>query len=200
MYDFKSENGKIYGPYEEGQILELVNSARMDGNSLVRKNPDGEWTPLNQIEELSHICRQASETSIPTQTSIPIDQPPFQSAAINKQQEKPGKAQAIAIMTLVGGIMSIFTCIGLALGTMFLWITWVYSLVLGIMAIIKAAKMLSPDPYEGYTSAKTIAIMQIVSIVSCDIINMTMGILSLVFLSDPEVIDWIETKRKKENN
>ena len=55
-------------------------------------------------------------------------------------------------------------------------------------------------PYEGYTSAKTIAIMQIVSIVSCDIINMTMGILSLVFLSDPEVIDWIETKRKKENN
>ena len=37
MYEFKSEDGKIYGPYEEEQILELVNSARMDGNSLVRK-------------------------------------------------------------------------------------------------------------------------------------------------------------------
>ena len=196
MYDFKSQDGKIYGPYEEGQILELVNSARMDGNSLVRKNPDGEWTPLNQIEELSHICREASETISQTQTSIPINQRKFQSVAINKQQEKPGKAQAIAIMTLVGGIMSIFTCIGLALGTMFLWITWVYSLVLGIMAIIKATKMLSSDPYEGYSSVKTIAIMQIVSIVSCDIINMTLGILSLVFLSDPEVIDWIENKRK----
>ena len=37
MYEFKSEDGKIYGPYEEEQILELVNCARMDGNSLVRK-------------------------------------------------------------------------------------------------------------------------------------------------------------------
>ena len=196
MYEFKSEDGKIYGPYEEEQILELVNCARMDGNSLVRKITNEEWTPLNQIEELSHICRQASEKNSPPKTCNTLNQPSLQSKAINKQQEKPGKAKAIAIMTLVGGIMSLFTCIGLALGTMLLWITWVYSLVLGIMAIIKATKMLSSDPYEGYTSAKTIAIMQIVSIVSCDIINMTLGILSLVFLSDSEVIDWIENKVK----
>ena len=65
MYEFKSEDGKIYGPYEEEQILELVNCASMDGNSLVRKKTNEEWTPLNQIEELSHICRQASEKNSP---------------------------------------------------------------------------------------------------------------------------------------
>ena len=54
MYEFKSEDGKIYGPYEEEQILELVNCARMDGNSLVRKKTNEEWTSLTQIEELSH--------------------------------------------------------------------------------------------------------------------------------------------------
>jgi hypothetical protein len=90
-------------------------------------------------------------------------------------------------MTLVGGIMALLTCLGLAMGTMFLYIPWVYSLVLGIMAIIKGSQMLGSNPARAFTSAKTIAIMQIVNIINCDVVNLTLGIVTLVFLNDPEV-------------
>ena len=92
MYELKAEDGKVYGPVDEGNILEWAKSGRIDGNSLVRKTPDGEWLPLNQIEELSYICRQAAESPVP---STPPRTAPGGHPAI------PGKIQAISIMTLV---------------------------------------------------------------------------------------------------
>ena len=55
MYELKADDGNVYGPVDEGNILEWAKGGRIDGNSLVRKTPDGEWLPLNQIEELSYI-------------------------------------------------------------------------------------------------------------------------------------------------
>ena len=67
MYEYKAPGGEVYGPYEEGQLLEFVKGGRMDGNSLVRKHEEEEeWTPLNQMEELSYICREAAATVTPT--------------------------------------------------------------------------------------------------------------------------------------
>ncbi len=66
MYELKAEDGNVYGPVDEGNILEWAKGGRIDGNSLVRKTPDGEWLPLNQIEELSYICRQAAESPVPS--------------------------------------------------------------------------------------------------------------------------------------
>ncbi|GIT38508.1 MAG: hypothetical protein Ct9H300mP7_4290 [Verrucomicrobiota bacterium] len=40
-----------------------------DPELLVRKTPDGEWLPLNQIEELSYICRQAAESPVPNHST-----------------------------------------------------------------------------------------------------------------------------------
>jgi len=47
---------------------------------------------------------------------------------------KPGKVQAIAIMQLCGGIYAVLQGIGVAFGTLFLYVPWIYSLVLGVMA------------------------------------------------------------------
>ena len=105
--------------------------------------------------------------------------------------EKPGKVQAIAIMTLVGGILAVVlgaslllglatTCIGL------LWPGPYFSIVLGIMAIVKGSKLLGREDYLE-TAPRTIAIMQIINVINCDTINVVLGILTLVFLSDPEV-------------
>ena len=196
MYYFKAndKNETEYGPLDADQIREWVREKRMDGHSLVRKSPYEEWRPLNQIEELSYICREAPESPVP---STPLTRPavvPVAVVAPAGQPIKPGKLQAVAIMTLVGGILALLTCFGIALGTMFIYIPWIYSLVLGIMAIIKGSQMLGSNPAPAFASAKTIAIMQIVNIINCDMVNLTLGIITLVFLNDPEVRDHLRFK------
>ena len=184
MYELKAADGNVYGPVDEGDILEWAKGGRIDGNSLVRKTPDGEWLPLNKIEELGYICRQAAESPVP---STPPKVAPFAAASPGGQPIKPGKIQAISVMTLVGGILAILTCLGIGLATVGFWIPWIYSLVLGIMATIKGSQMLGSNPAPAFASARTIAIMQIVNIINCDVVNLTLGIISLVFLNDPEV-------------
>ena len=57
MYEYKASDGEIYGPYEEGQLLEFVNGGRMNGNSLVRRHgEEEEWTPLGHVDDLKYIC------------------------------------------------------------------------------------------------------------------------------------------------
>ena len=196
MYYFKAndKDETKYGPLDAEQIREWVREKRMDDHSLVRKSPYEEWRPLNLIEELSYICREAAESPVP---STPLTIPavvPAAAVAPAGQPIKPGKLQAVAIMTLAGGILAILTCFGIGLGTAGFWIPWIYSLVLGIMAIIKGSQMLGSNPAPAFASAKTIAIMQIVNIINCDMVNLTLGIITLVFLNDPEVRDHLRSK------
>ena len=196
MYYFKAndKDETKYGPLDAEQIREWVREKRMDDHSLVRKSPYEEWRPLNLIEELSYICREAAESPVP---STPLTRPaviPVAAVAPAGQPIKPGKLQAVAIMTLVGGILALLTCFGIALGTMFIYIPWIYSLVLGIMAIIKGSQMLGSNPAPAFASARTIAIMQIVNIINCDMVNLTLGIITLVFLNDPEVREHLRSQ------
>jgi hypothetical protein len=99
---------------------------------------------------------------------------------------KPGKVQAIAIMTLVGGILALVYGVILLLSTLFLWPPAYYGIVLGIMATIKGSKLIGQQGHL-QTAPKAIAIMQIVNILNCDVPNVVMGILTLIFLNEPEV-------------
>jgi len=108
---------------------------------------------------------------------------------------KPGYVQAIAIMCLVDGILSI---LGGVIGAVVLvcgLITIccvpiaIYSIVLGILEIIYATQVL-PDPIRAARPANYVAIMQIVNIINCDVISVTVGIVSLVFYSDPKVKEY----------
>jgi predicted Zn finger-like uncharacterized protein len=105
--------------------------------------------------------------------------------------EKPGKVQAIAIMTLVGGIHACLVgLVGLVWGAVtcvcLLWPGTYYSIVLGILAIIKGSQLLGTEAHR-QAPPKGIAIMQIVNIINGDVPNCVMGILSLVFLSERPV-------------
>ena len=196
MYYFKAndKDETKYGPLDAEQIREWVREKRMDDHSLVRKSPYEEWRPLNQIEELSYICREAAESPVP---STPLTRPavvPVAAVAPAGQPIKPGKLQAVAIMTLVGGILALLTCFGMALGTMFIYIPWIYSLVLGVMAIMKGSQMVGSNPAPAFASARTIAIMQIVNIINCDMVNLTLGIITLIFLNDPEVREHLRSQ------
>ena len=97
-------------------------------------------------------------------------------------------------MTLVGGIVAILNCLWVGLASVGIWIPWIYSLILGIMATIKGSQMLGSNPAPAFASAKTIAIMQIVNIINCDVPNLVMGIINLVFLNDREVKDYLHSQ------
>jgi len=195
----------VYGPYEEGQLLDFVKGGRMDGNSLVRKHEEEEeWTPLNQVEELSYICHEAAAAVTPASTAA-IHTQVVQAVTADGEMEKPGKITGIAVNTLVGGILALLLGLGgiggyflFVLGTIGMGLCFfpiillpIYSLVLGIMALIKGIQMLGSNPIPAFETAKTTSIMQIVNIICGDGLNCTMGIVNLVLLNDPDVKAWI---------
>lgn len=117
--------------------------------------------------------------------------------------QRPGKVQAVAIMTLVGGILATVNAVvmlmimliyggigGLATGGIgficCLYPPPYYGVVLGIMGIIKGAALLGQQGHM-QTAPKGIAIMQIINIINFDVPNCVMGIITLVFMGDPEV-------------
>lgn len=112
---------------------------------------------------------------------------------------KPGKVQAVAVMMLVGGILAILHGLGYllyvglvgiaSLGFGFLCCLWpgpYYTLTLGVMATIKGSQLLGRDAHL-QTPPQTVAVMQVVNIINLDLPNCVMGIISLIFLGDPEV-------------
>lgn len=113
---------------------------------------------------------------------------------------KPGKVEAIAIMTLVNGIFNILgglgVTVGVVLGTLGIGLLCApltfAPAVLGIFEIIYASKLMSSNPVPPIQPAKTIAILEICCIIAGMVISMVVGILALVFYNDPEVKGYFE--------
>jgi predicted Zn finger-like uncharacterized protein len=106
-----------------------------------------------------------------------------------RRPPKPGKVQAISVMTLVGGILATLLGVGMTLGgfpVCCLWPGTYFSLVMGIMAIVKGAELLGENAHRSRPPSG-LAIMQIINVINGDFVNLTLGILTLVFLSEPEV-------------
>lgn len=61
-----------------------------------------------------------------------------------------------------------------------------YTLALGILEIVYAAKLLG-TPRIGLKPAKYLSVMEVVNIVFANPLSLVVGILSLVFYSDPDV-------------
>ena len=102
---------------------------------------------------------------------------------------KPGMVTAIAIMTLVNGILNIMYGLGvtaaIVLGTLGIGLLCapitVLPTVLGIFEILYATKILS-DPIQRVQPNQTIAILEICAIIAGDVISAVVGILSLNLL------------------
>jgi hypothetical protein len=133
----------------------------------------------------------SAENSFPAPVEPAYPPPPPGSQPIRK----PGKVQAIAIMTLVSGVLN---CLwGLSAGVSilaanFFGCYWApYAITLGVLEIIYAAKLLGSNPTR-LQPAKYLAIMQIINITTLNFYQLfvgdvVVGILALVFYSDPEV-------------
>lgn len=104
-----------------------------------------------------------------------------------KKAEPPGKATAVAVMTLVGGILAVlFSLAKMPFCFFLIWPGTYFGLVSGILCIVKGAQLLGPDGrFSGPPTAT--AILQIINLVNLDLINGTLGILNLVFVHDEEL-------------
>lgn len=110
-------------------------------------------------------------------------------------EQKPGLVTAIALMTLVSGIINLFwgfvasaTALGTIVGVVCLPIT-ILPTILGIFEIIYAAKLLSaqPQPVQPSTS---IAVLEILTFLMGNVFSMVAGILALIFYNDVTVKDY----------
>jgi len=108
--------------------------------------------------------------------------------------QKPGMVQAIAIMTLINGILNILA--GLSVTTAVVLGTLGFGLlcapvtilpsILGIFEVIYAANLLA-NPPKALQPSQTIAILEIACIIVGNVISLVVGILALVFYNDEEV-------------
>jgi hypothetical protein len=114
-------------------------------------------------------------------------------------EKPPGKVQAIAIMTLINGILNVIfgfvftiSVIGATAGIGLLCspVTILPS-VLGVFEIIGGAKLMGNPPRK--FNVKTIAILEICTIITANVTSLVIGILNLVFYNDPETQAYIES-------
>lgn len=107
-------------------------------------------------------------------------------------EQKPGLLTAIAVMTLVSGIINLFwgfvasvSVISTIIGVVCLPIA-ILPTILGVFEIVYAAKLLStqPQPVQPSTS---IAVFQILTVLMGNVFSMIVGILALIFYNDVTV-------------
>lgn len=111
-----------------------------------------------------------------------------------QEVERPGMVTAIAIMTLVNGVLNILyalsVTLGIVLGTFGIGLLCapltILPGVLGIFEIIFATQLLAIPP-RPVKPNQTIAILEIAAIAAGNVVSLVVGILVLVFYNDPAV-------------
>ena len=111
--------------------------------------------------------------------------------------QKPGMVTALTIMTLINGILNILYALGftaaIVLGTFGIGLLCapltILPAILGIFEILYAVKLFS-NPPQPVKPSQTLAVLEIVCIITGNLISMVVGILALVFYNDISVKDY----------
>ena len=110
-------------------------------------------------------------------------------------QQKPALVNVIAWTTLASGIVNLFwglaasgTALATIIGIICIPIT-ILPTILGVFEILYAAKLLS-NPPQAVKPSTSIAILEIVCVITGNVFSMAVGILSLVFYNDEIVRDY----------
>lgn len=117
-----------------------------------------------------------------------------------EQRVVPSKVQAIGILHVVGGVMNlIISAFWLFYGLVFGLATFGIGLVaccpaflllpLGIAEMVSGIRHLGSN-HRGLAPPRLTAIAQISSLLACSVLSSVFGVLTLVFLSDPEVDEY----------
>jgi len=118
----------------------------------------------------------------------------------NRYNDSPGLVKTIAVLTLINGIINIFwgliltgtiviPTFGLALLCLPLVLFTLLPTILGIFETLYSIKLLS-DPPQPVQPSTTIAMLEILCVLTGNVFSMIVGILSLVFYNDPQVKEY----------
>ena len=193
-YHFIGGDNKTYGPYSLEQLRQLMAENRLNAQSQIQVD-GGPLQPAGNFPEMMGASPDVAQAQSPDAAMLGMTLPTI----------RPGKLQAVAIMTLVGGILAtLFSLMWILYGLIVALATMgigcicligpIYQLVAGILCIIQGSKLLGKNPDPFYAKTKNTAIMQIICIICFDWINMTLGIINLVFLNDEQVKAYIRSR------
>ena len=109
--------------------------------------------------------------------------------------DSPGLVKTIGVITLISGIVNIFwglIATAIVVPTIILACLAIFTIlptILGIFEIIYALKLLN-NPPQPIQPSTTIAILEILTVLTGNVFSMIAGILSLVFYNDPQVKEY----------
>ena len=117
-----------------------------------------------------------------------------------RYNDSPGLVKTIAVLTLINGIINIFwgliltgtiviPTFGLALLCLPLVLFTLLPTFLGVFETLYSLKLLA-DPPQPVQPSTTIAILEILCVLTGNVFSMIVGILSLVFYNDPQVKEY----------
>ena len=115
--------------------------------------------------------------------------------AYSPYNDSPGLVKTIAVLTLINGIVNIFwglIATAVVVPTIILACLAVFTIlptILGVFEIIYALKLLN-NPPQPVQPSTTIAVLEILCVLTGNVFSMIVGILSLVFYNDPQVKEY----------
>ena len=110
-------------------------------------------------------------------------------------EDSPGLVKTIGIITLISGIVNIFwglVATAIVVPTIILACLAIFTIlptILGVFEIIYALKLLN-NPPQPVQPSNTIAILEILTVLTGNVFSMIAGILSLVFYNDLQVKEY----------
>ncbi len=182
-YTIIGGDGAEYGPRTQEEVADWIATGRADHTTLARTGPEMDWQPLGQFPELAACLRGAG----PVPQRVP----------------RPGKFQAVAMMTLLGGILSLGWTVVVAwtgLSTLLFVCCFIpsglYSFIAGILITVQGARLLGdrPGPYLPRTASA--ATLMIVCILALNPFCLVLGIVNHWLLNDAMVREYVEANSR----
>ena len=115
--------------------------------------------------------------------------------AYSPYSESPGLVKTIAVLTLINGIVNIFwglvatLTVTASIILICLAPLAILPTILGIFEIIYAAKLLT-NPPQPVLPSSTIAVLEILCILTGNVFSTIVGILALIFYNDQQVMEY----------
>ena len=111
-----------------------------------------------------------------------------------RRSEKPSHVTGMGFMALIGGIFAMLLAVGLGAGSAGVCCVWpgtYYSLIIGIMAVVRGSALLGDHAHE-QPLPKTLAILMLINIINGDMVCFVLGIIMLTFCGEKEVIAYLK--------
>ena len=177
-YTIIGGDGAEYGPRSLADMVRWIETGRADAKTLARTNAADDWQRLDQFPELAECLSQSG--------------PPIKAPA------RPAKFQAVAVMTLVGGIVSLLWTLLVAWAGLasFLFVccfipSGLYSFIAGILITVQGARLLGQNAGPRLPRTASAATLLIVCILAFNPICLVLGIINHWLLNDEAVRKYV---------